>query len=525
MFRNTTGPFDWRGLLRRTLGPWDNPSRDDRITREDLDDFEDECERGEGLIFCTRVQIVQGRLYIRDVRALEFDRDYAVSRLAPLIHLLKAHPDLPDVDLLLALNDHPRSALNLFVEPGGRRRPPPVFGATSDPQHVDIPWPDYSFWLPARPHKTRTEPWGRASARILRAARTIPWAQRHNWAFFAGDTRHPARQDMAKVANASEHQHLFRMRTVWIHKAETRCGGADVMAPGWHGVRCHFEPEDYCQHRFLLNLGSGGHYANKLKYLMLCGSLVIHVARENMVHAAAPPAPRALVCSSCARACWAQASEFWQPLFVAGEHYLAVERAAEVPALVRQLTTDPVAAAAAERIARAGQARMAALTEAEVLRYCEMTLRKYASLLKFKPKPEPGGLEINCVDDLWRHYEKDVLQPWFAKMLTEDNSSCIRRPEAPFLPPGYGGAYLGTKVQCVAANNYVLRQERCFPPANTTAERLAFLDRIYNDHCSTPCRVPGEWGQHQRELARQGPRVLHIPPRRGARPPNATASG
>mmetsp|Transcript_30945 Transcript_30945/g.72049 ORF Transcript_30945/g.72049 Transcript_30945/m.72049 type:complete len:176 (+) Transcript_30945:559-1086(+) len=145
-------------------------------------------------------------------------------------------------------------------------------------------------------------------------------------------------------------------------------------------------------------------------------------------------------------------------------------------------------------IGEAGAERMGALTIQEVMSYCTKLLRGYSQRIAYKPKPIEGAFEVNCVDDLWRHYEKDTRSPWFSKMLTLDNSSCIRPPTPPFVAPGYGGLYRGTRVPCLAANNFILRTERCYPPKNISAERRDYLKRCYEDSCEGPCRINANGG-------------------------------
>jgi protein glucosyltransferase len=464
-------PFNWDEVVGWRLATWDRGWIDARVQQYDLTDLEELCEVGTGLIFCTRIQLIGGRLYVKDLRALELDRDYAVSRVAPFIDLLKFDRSLPDVDIFLALNDQPSVAWSFRGAQGlahAQGRPPPMFGSTMHPRRADIVWPDYSFWLPTRPHKTRTPPWDQIRTQVLAAGRAVAWEARSELAFFAGDTRHPVRRNMVKVASAAEHADLFAIRTVWIHRAVKTCADAPELDDGGAGVRepgCRYSPPDYCRYKYLLNLGSGGAYANKFKYMLLCGSAVIHVADNN------------------------GNQEFWQSQLVPGVHFLQVATAAEVPALLRRLRADPAAEAHARRVGAAGAARMGALSLAEVMTYCAKLLRGYAARQAFVPRPAEGAFEVNCVDDLWRHYDKDSRAPWFRHMLTEDNATCIRTPTPPFAPPAFGGAYRGTRVPCRAANNEQLRVVRCSPHANLTAERRAYLQRCYTDSCAEPCRV------------------------------------
>ncbi|KAJ1640453.1 glycosyl transferase family 90-domain-containing protein [Pavlovales sp. CCMP2436] len=330
--RSVLQPFNWDDLVDWRLATWDRHWKDSRVQAYDMTDLEDVCDVGNGLIFCTRIQIINRRLYVKDVRALELDRDYAVSRIAPFIDLIKFDPQIPDVEIFLALNDQPSIAYSYRGKVGREKdqfRPPPMFGATLHPRRADIPWPDYSFWLPTKPHKTRTPPWDIIRQQVLAAGAKLPWAERSDLAFFAGDTRHPVRKEMLEVVKKPANSPLFAIRTVWIHRAVKTCADAPELDDGGSGIRepgCRYAPPDYCKYKYILNLGSGGSYANKFKYSLLCKSLVIHVSRGNAN------------------------LEFWQTQLVPGLHYLQVENASMVPALLRKLRSDPEAEAHARRI-------------------------------------------------------------------------------------------------------------------------------------------------------------------------------
>lgn len=287
--RDVLPPFNWDELVNWRLATWDKHWQDARVRTYDLDDLERLCEQGNGLIFCTRLQIVGRRLFFKDVRALELDRDYAVSRIAPFIDLIRHDESMPDLDLFLALNDQPSVAWGFRGKEALRHqleRPPPMFGSTMHPRRADIAWPDYSFWLPTRPHKTRTPPWEAVRAQVYAQGLRIPWEQRLDLAFFAGDTRHPVRKKMLRIVALPHNEHLFAIRTVWIHRAAATCADSPQLDDGGAGIRepgCRYAPPDYCKYKYLLNLGSGGNYANKLKYMLLCRSLVIHVSDGNSV--------------------------------------------------------------------------------------------------------------------------------------------------------------------------------------------------------------------------------------------------
>jgi hypothetical protein len=53
-------------------------------------------------------QIYDGSLYLTDYRAIFFDRHYAPARIMPILETLRRHPNLPNMDLVVAGNDEPR---------------------------------------------------------------------------------------------------------------------------------------------------------------------------------------------------------------------------------------------------------------------------------------------------------------------------------------------------------------------------------------------------------------------------------
>ena len=74
-------------------------------------------------------------------------------------------------------------------------------------------------------------------------------------------------------------------------------------------------------------------------------------------------------------------------------------------------------------------------------------LRQYAARQNYAVRPQPGAVEVNCEDDLWRHYARDPY--WMAHYLTLDNTTCITPVAADtrLEAPGWGGAYSGSNVR------------------------------------------------------------------------------
>ena len=68
-------------------------------------------------------------------------------------------------------------------------------------------------------------------------------------------------------------------------------------------------------------------------------------------------------------------------------------------------------------------------------------------------RPAKGSAPIDCEDDLWRHYARD--RPFLHHFSTQDNATCVHPipPGEALGPPGWGGAYRGSKVRCVASHD------------------------------------------------------------------------
>ena len=59
--------------------------------------------------------------------------------------------------------------------PSGASLPPPLFSSTVDRMHLDLAWPDFSFYMPRRPHKLRTPPWSKLHAQMLNESASLRW--------------------------------------------------------------------------------------------------------------------------------------------------------------------------------------------------------------------------------------------------------------------------------------------------------------------------------------------------------------
>jgi protein glucosyltransferase len=422
--------FDWSPFVYRSLFPYNKISKADVDTAEVVAGIS---------VNAFRAQIIKGKLYVKDIRALQFARDFAPSWKITLLETMRRHVDLPDVDAVFNEGDYPISQLpndgahaqRLYGREGmeNGQKPPPIFSPTVNTATTrDIPFPDFSFSPPGHrgADKLTTSRWSVAHTRVMAAGVAIPFEKKLPFAAFTGNTQAEPRQRLALVAKSNPD--VLFVNQVY-KKSDT--GGKSCVdlgladKGGLQEDKCALSFEEMCGYRYLVNVGSNG-YANKLKSLFLCGSVLINVESS---------APN---------------KEFFEHQLLPGVHYVSVRDAADVPDVVRAMELDKPRA---EAIARAGTKRMAAFTDEAVYEYVASVLTEYASRMTFKPARAPGSFEVKCEDDLYRHYDHDG---GMLRFLTEDNGTCIGDGvKTPVSGPGWGGAYDPAEgsIPCEAAND------------------------------------------------------------------------
>lgn len=329
----------YRDVAASQLAPWRTPG----IRREDLDKAR---ALSRPLV---KYQILGGRLY-RD------ETCYFPPRCAGIEHfLLEIAPELPEVEFLVNVQDHPVTRLD---------SPLPVFSFSKIPsEHADILYPAWAFWEggPAL-QVIPSWRWDLTRRDLLDAGDAYSWEEKKPVVFFRGsrtnETRdpyilyaqkHPDLWDVRYTLNQSQQQTDYVTKVLGLTPAET------------------VSPRDHCAFRYLLNF-DGVAASFRLKNVLACGGLVFYVE------------PR-----------WV---EFFYSKLVPGEHYvplsLDVEEAART---VDDLRADD---ARARRIARNGRDFIEKhLTLAHVRRYWLDLLQDYASLQRFEPRPDPGLVLIH----------------------------------------------------------------------------------------------------------------------------------
>ena len=168
----------WTDLILDSLRPFERLNGG--ITRAGLRLAEQKCKVS---TWCHRAQVIDGRLYITDVRAIFFDRHYAMARVMPLLLTLQRFK-LPDFDAVFSGTDYPimeipRDAAHMHRMYGPGQAIPPVFSPTANSLTHDLPWPDFSFFPPrgrcGKPctHPLKTPRWQEAHPELLKLGQKV----------------------------------------------------------------------------------------------------------------------------------------------------------------------------------------------------------------------------------------------------------------------------------------------------------------------------------------------------------------
>ena len=414
------GRLNWTSAVRDWLAPWAQSG----VTLEMLATAEAAMESkapSKTIPFVRmqaqqwRVQIVDGKLYLSAINLWRHSREYAAAQPLVLLNTLKRFGrQVPNCDLLLNDYDFPVvCGRECYQEKG--RVPPLIFSPAAHQTLQDVPFPDYSFYYPLKPHPLKTLRWDNERMAILRAAEAVPWAEREPRAAWSGNAHViQPRRDMLALADANPDLVWVNDANVVNDAAATRSSCIDKaarlrpsdgnrrsalrsMRGAWR-TACSMRFADLCHFRYLVAV-PGQTYSNRFKQLLLCGSPVIYVANLHTHR------------------------EFYETLLQPGVHYVHVDRPADVPAAVEMLRRND---AWARSIGAAGQRQMRRMDEASVESYVFTLLRSYAALQRFVPRPTRRAVQVNCEDDVYRLVRLDHRAIDFT---TGDPTRCIVPPQ------------------------------------------------------------------------------------------------
>ncbi|KAK9126100.1 hypothetical protein Scep_014946 [Stephania cephalantha] len=301
-----------------------------------------------------RVVIVGGRLYA------DFYYDCVQSRamftIWGLLQLLRRFPGMvPDVDLMFDCMDKPVVGRAQYGEKG--EAPPPLFRYCSTGEHLDIPFPDWSFW--GWP-EVNIGPWNEEFRSIKKGSRAVSWENKFPHAYWKGNTHvgSPVRTELMRCNDSS----IWRaqiMNQNWLEEAK---GGYEQS-----------KLSNQCKHRYKI-YAEGYAWSVSLKYILSCDSVALIISP--------------------------QYEDFFSRGLMPRENYWPVSSTPDLCKSIKSAVEwgngKPVEA---EAIGKRGQNFMRSLSMDRVYDYMYHLITEYSKLQDFKPSP-PSSAQEMCAESL-----------------------------------------------------------------------------------------------------------------------------
>ncbi|RZC43627.1 hypothetical protein C5167_036573 [Papaver somniferum] len=207
-----------------------------------------------------RLVIVDGKAYLETYGKAYQSRD--TLNLWGILQLMRRYPGrFPDLDLLFDCNDPPVIKSSLYMQPKATVPPPALFGYCSDDSHLDIVFPDWSFW--GWP-EINIKPWNTLLEEMKAENRKTKWTEREPYAYWKGNPDvGKTRKDLLKC-NVSDEQD-------W---------GARLYEQDWgRESQNGFQQSNLanqCTHRYKVYI-EGWAWSVSQKYILACDSLTLLV--------------------------------------------------------------------------------------------------------------------------------------------------------------------------------------------------------------------------------------------------------
>ena len=288
---------------------------------------------------------------------------------ASVLHMLLAAtsqpPQLPPFDVVYVHNDRD-PAPGLARSP---RRRWPVLTNAHESGHASLPVPDYSFagW------HTHTPPWCELQMRMDdAAAHAGPWENRTDLAFFSGNLRiggHRKYLRRLTVENRTQVAGVLRVQDVGstFYVPSRAAGARAATAPAVPPMSAA------CHYRYLISVPGFG-YSNRLKALLSCGSVVIHV-----------------------KAPW---EEYFMPMLQHNRHLVVVASVDEIVPAVLRLRANPQLA---RQIGRKGaKAAHSFVSFGQALDFTRQLLTAYSEASEPTAPPDSNYSRLASASDLNR---------------------------------------------------------------------------------------------------------------------------
>ena len=311
-----------------------------------------------------RARIVNGELW---VRMLSMQPHWAerTSVLRLLLMALRRNAarasTVEGVDIVYAHNDRDPAPWKGW--PPGSGSYIPLLTNAHDAGRSSLPLPEFS-WVGWHTH---TRPWCHLGPDVAQAGSQLPWSNRTDLALFSGGLDNgPMRNQLRKLAATEESRGVIKVRNVaprFFTTTAAAKAGRDPPQP----------MSAMCGYKYLISVAGYG-YSNRLKSLLMCGSVVIHVRQP-----------------------W---NEFFMPLLTDGKHIAVARSVADIIPTVQRLRAN---ASLARRIGRAGRAlALKEMSMGRTLDYLHALLRGYSSIQRERATSTRGFTRVATAAQLGR---------------------------------------------------------------------------------------------------------------------------
>jgi hypothetical protein len=239
----------------------------------------------------------------------------------------------------------------------------PLLTNAHDSGKSSLPVPEFS-WVGWHTH---TPPWCTLMASISDAGARIPWANRTDIGIFSGGLESgPVRHALRRVSGTAAAQGVIKVRNVaprFFTTTAAASSGRDPPTP----------MSSLCGYKYLLSVTGYG-YSNRLKSLLLCGSVVVHVKQP-----------------------W---NEFFFPMLKDGVHLVVAKTVDDIIPTIKRLRAND---SLAQRIGAAGRRlALAQMSMDRVLDYFLELLTSYTSIQRERGSATAGFTRIATHADLGR---------------------------------------------------------------------------------------------------------------------------
>ncbi|EPS63064.1 hypothetical protein M569_11725, partial [Genlisea aurea] len=315
-----------------------------------------------------RVVVVAGKLYVEFYYACVQSR--AMFTVWGFLQLLRRFPGMiPDVDLMFDCMDKP--TINRTEHDS---MPLPIFRYCTSADHLDIPFPDWSFW--GWP-EINIEPWDVEFQSIKQGSRRRSWARKWPLAYWKGNPGvvSPIRLELLQC----NHSRTWR---------------AQIMIQDWEAaVREGFKDSKLsaqCDYRYKI-YAEGYAWSVSLKYILACGSCPLIIS------------PRY--------------HDFFSRGLVPEKNYLPIPSFDICREIKSTVDWGNAHSYQAEAIGRGAQDFMADLNMDRVYDYMYHVVREYSKLQTFKPVRPSSSFQV-CEESVFC-FSDERQKEWLRKAAAE----------------------------------------------------------------------------------------------------------